>query len=452
MIIKNKAILISGLPPGDSGTGRLLESIKKRFSELFEFIHLGGPYDQDVRNSIAKIINCKILLIHPQSIGFNLFNRIVSKNTCYLYVLDNSFFCGASYNLVKGEHQPCFRCIENRIFEEKYKCENKWNFYDFHKISSQIKFYSQNRNQKKLLIDKFGKHTKVEVIGLNISDIRNNSNELTNNERFDIVYHASNHFAKGYEFAKRLSNSIGEKKIYFPQQGENWQNGLKEKVEKAKIVLNPSLWSAPVEGALLKSINYNGCVAVCSVKDSFVSELPDKIVLKLDPNDIEGCTKLLKQLLKQREKRKLMIKESKKWLSSFIKDSINSIEECFTSDFNSSKIVSLYTKDDYILKQEKFFLSQITINDLIHLKKYIVFALSSLTKHLIDVKLLKPIFIIDSCKDHHGKFYKGIEILSPTSNRLKKYDNILIVSNHKISIYKYIKKNNILRSKEINWL
>ena len=304
MIIENKAILISGLPPGNSGTGRLIESIRERFSDLFEFIHLGGPYDQNIRKSIAKIVNCKILIIHPQSIGFNLFNEIVTKNTCYLYVLDNSFFCGASYNLVKGEHQPCFRCFENKIFEKKYKCENKWKFNDFHKISSNIIFYSQNKNQKKLLIKKFGINTKVEVIGLNVSDIQNDSNELTNNERFDIVYHASNHFAKGYEFAKRLSNLIGEKKIYFPQKGENWQNGLKEKVENAKIVLNPSLWSAPVEGALLKSINYNGCVAVCSVKDSFVSELPDKIVLKLDPNDIEACTKLLKQLLKKKREKK----------------------------------------------------------------------------------------------------------------------------------------------------
>ena len=143
-----------------------------------------------------------------------------------------------------------------------------------------------------------------------------------------------------------------------------------------------------------------------------------------------------------------MIKESKKWLSSFKKDSINLIEECFTSSFNRSTIESTYTKDNYIFEQEKFFFSQITINDLIHLKNYIVFALSSLTKHLIDVKLLKPTVIIDSCKDHHGKSYKGIEILSPNSNRIKKYDNILIVSNHKISIYKYIKNNDILKSKK----
>jgi hypothetical protein len=452
LIIENKAILISGLPPGNSGTGRLIESIRERFSDLFEFIHLGGPFDQNIRKSIANIVNCKILLIHPQSIGFNLFNKIVTRNTCYLYVLDNSFFCGASYNLVKGEHQPCFRCFKDKTFEEKYKCENKWKFYDFHKISKNITFYSQNKNQKKLLIKKFGINTKVDVIGLNVSDIQNNSNELTNKESFDIVYHASNHFAKGHDFAKELSILIGERKIYFPQKGENWQNGLKEKIKNAKIVLNPSLWSAPVEGALLKSINYNGCVAVCSVQDSFIEELPDDIVLKLDPNDIKGSSKLLQQLLIRKEKRQLMIKESKKWLSSFLNDSKHTIEKHFSLSFERSNMNSIYKKDDFILKQENFFFCQITIDNLSNLKNYIVFALSSLTKHLIDIKRINPIFIIDTCKNLHGEFYKGIEILSPTSNRLNEYENILIISNHKVSIYKYIKSKDIFKSKKINWL
>ena len=49
----------------------------------------------------------------------------------------------------------------------------------------------------------------------------------------------------------------------------------------AKIVINPSLWSAPVEGALLKSIKYNGCIAIVPIDFSFKKEIPSDTVIHL---------------------------------------------------------------------------------------------------------------------------------------------------------------------------
>ena len=246
----NKTILISGIPPGRSGTGRFLEYIKKNFSDLFQFIFLGGPHDHEVRKELENLSSHKILLFHPQTIGFKTFKELVLKNKCFLYVLDNSFFCGASYNYIKGENQSCFRCLENRENEIKYNCVNTWNFDDFTEFADKLLYFAQNKNQKKLLLKKFGTNIQVIVLGMNVLD-DSSDKPLPNPESgYDIVFHATKSFAKGYEFARELDNILSDFSIYFPEEGETWETGLKEKVQNAKIVINPSLWSAPVEGAL----------------------------------------------------------------------------------------------------------------------------------------------------------------------------------------------------------
>ena len=41
----------------------------------------------------------------------------------------------------------------------------------------------------------------------------------------------------------------------------NWENGLREAVMSAGLVINPSIWSAPIEAALIKSAASNQNVA-----------------------------------------------------------------------------------------------------------------------------------------------------------------------------------------------
>jgi len=63
-----------------------------------------------------------------------------------------------------------------------------------------------------------------------------------------------------------------------------WNSGLKDAVEASRCVLVPSLWSAPVEGALIKSLALSKMVAVVDIATAFSSELPEGAVLRLPSN------------------------------------------------------------------------------------------------------------------------------------------------------------------------
>ena len=93
-----------------------------------------------------------------------------------------------------------------------------------------------------------------------------------------------------------------------------WETGLEEAVRKAKLVANPSLWSAPIEGAFLKSLAYNGNVAVVDTKFGYSSENAFKnIVLKL-PEDTCSAAVLIENYIDNNVDNEL---KGKKWLSDF---------------------------------------------------------------------------------------------------------------------------------------
>ena len=76
-----------------------------------------------------------------------------------------------------------------------------------------------------------------------------------------------------------------------------WGTGLKEYVRCADLVMNPSLWSAPIEGALVKSASYNKVVATVQSKYGFESEVKEiKNHIRLS-NDIEIAAKQLADYL-----------------------------------------------------------------------------------------------------------------------------------------------------------
>jgi hypothetical protein len=71
-----------------------------------------------------------------------------------------------------------------------------------------------------------------------------------------------------------------------------WDNGLAELVSQVPFVLVPSLWSAPVESALVKSIAKARAVAVVDNSSSFSSEIPDNIVMPLPQDPKTAASKL----------------------------------------------------------------------------------------------------------------------------------------------------------------
>jgi len=198
-------------------------------------------------------------------------------------------------------------------------------------------------NQKKLLKKYFG-DVKCTVIGLKTSDMKTETErvETLSGEGFDFVFHADPHPAKGLIFLLNLSKYLKEYSILIPScikkinkilntnykkedfsniifNQMRWDSGLKEKVKKAKIVLHPTLWATPIEGALIKSLIYNGVVATFDLSFSYPNEISDTVLIKLDNNSIKKSSIILKETIKDKEKLMKYKKNSQKWLQKFFK-------------------------------------------------------------------------------------------------------------------------------------
>ncbi|WP_044208233.1 hypothetical protein [Flammeovirga sp. OC4] len=293
------------------------------------------------------------ILFHPQSLGLTkTVNIINSSSKVYIYVLDNFFFCIKSYNSLYGKE--CLKCIENK----NSHFENKCNFfpvkyrYDEHalmiktikeKINS-ITFLCQNINQETLLKKQFGEQISTDVIGMNNNIIIREKDNNSLPKRYDFCYHNTLAVDKGILFFIELAERYQEYSFFIPYSRKevesitthtcpsniefkacNWNNGLKDAVIHSKIIVCPSLWSAPVEGALLKSINYNGCVAVKKNMYSFSQELSSILIElndKLSDND-----KPLSNIINNKESRKKLVLKSKDWLKNYEKMTYEKFDE-----------------------------------------------------------------------------------------------------------------------------
>jgi hypothetical protein len=379
----DKPIIISGIPEGDSGVGRLIQYLKTNNDNYYNLITLSRPNNNYTRNRlfkitdkiffkilnfinkkrmkyrISKLKNEKLVLIHPQTIGFDLVLKLIKNNEVYLYVMDNSFFCVKSYNHLPGEFQSCIRCLKYGFQEAlEHKCKpspvkvNIRKNFEFlkglKKYKDDVVFWTQNTNQKKLIESYFGKKVNCKVIGLKTYDMchddLNFSFEPFKDIKpfFDFVYHASAKEAKGLLFCLELSSKLPNKTFLIPDSLEKcsdelgkkieerdypnvsfkkmrWDTGLNYYVRKAKVVLNLSLWSAPIEGALIKSLKYNGVVAGLNTNFSFCEELNDDLIFKLDNNSIEKSSKSLQKLSSNEKLRKRFKEKSSEWINDFLK-------------------------------------------------------------------------------------------------------------------------------------
>lgn len=323
-LFSRKKYLISGVGPGSNGVGRLMQSLVPEYLlKGYQIITCRSP--QPLRPLVEKNRHCAVVLellsrnidkllftlrclcifrgeiifLHPQSAGYLLFFFLVRFNNVNLYVMDNSFFCICSYNTHPLSHSECFDCIAKprphrlclpfpvgipkiiNIFYLKY----------LYTISSRFKFLAQNNLQKQLLLLHFGDHIDVKVIGMSAeSNFFPNQVHVPsipgiyNSVSYDVVFHGASNAAKGLFYVLELAKFAPEFSFLIPDNKSNvvriteifppsnvtcidmvWESGLREAVSSARLVINPSMWSAPIEGALIKSAQYNNNVAtVCS--------------------------------------------------------------------------------------------------------------------------------------------------------------------------------------------
>ncbi|WP_155834698.1 hypothetical protein [Leptolyngbya sp. PCC 6406] len=327
-------------------TPPLLKPIKKMFRER----HYPGAFREIIDRSFGKLFfNLKLLLIrkslvlflHPQTFGFSKLFLLAKSNKLYLYVMDNSFFCIRSYNIHPDNGAECLRCLGNpeKVLQgcQPYpvlyaKSKNISALKTLMKLSSKITFLAQNKNQKVLLEKHFDENIDCVVAGLDTGEIlTENTNSVVNLSHsdsnsdlnigcYDIVYHGAAHLAKGIAYVIDLAKNLKELSFFIPESKEacelaigrtiecenitfracRWESGLREAVIQARLVINPSLWSAPIEGALLKSVFYASRVATVTTMHGFEGELAESINLIRLPRETSYAADILRDILKDK--------------------------------------------------------------------------------------------------------------------------------------------------------
>ena len=289
----------------------------------------------------------KICLFHIQSLGCGYINKkLRERRVESIYIVDNFYFCANAYNWRKIDPLSactvCFDSIKVRESSEcmknMYPCENIVEYANLNnKLRNEFsgKIYVQNNNQEAMAI-KYFKKAKVKKVGMisysaireakfgkkQIQDIQELVLLVKRRYNYLVVVHAHKIGAKGlYAVTKiaKKSPSIGfivPYKLEKEECAENlfsyecsWRSGLKELCETADIVLVPSIWSVPIEGALLKSMRY--AKRVVALKEAYEYGEYDfrKIhYIELSRNDI-GIQ--LEKLINKGETNKEMLQELK---------------------------------------------------------------------------------------------------------------------------------------------
>jgi hypothetical protein len=311
----NGKYLICGLAPGDSGTGRffrvlLQDALKQEFAVISPMP--GVELTTVEQTQIATIRNSAIVILHPQYLGLTVTRALLENNNAVsMYVLDNGFFCMKSYNHIDGENQECLRCIASprnvrsdcSPFPIRYpKDENTEFLLSLQKHAPRITFFCQTLGQETLIRKHFGAETKTVVIGMTTRECNVDEEVHIPETVFDIVFHGVAIEAKGARYSLDLAAALPQLRFLFPFSAQEmlnlvgtsvalpencifqpmrWDSGLKEMVTHCQMVLVPSLWSAPVEGALMKSVFYNGRVGVFDTEYGFQREIPEQFLCRL---------------------------------------------------------------------------------------------------------------------------------------------------------------------------
>lgn len=302
----------------------------------------------------------EVILISPPTLGLDFCRKFITrrKKITWIYVVDAGFFCIRSANHMPGEDAACLRCLGGQWaniflhscppFPGKHKGQKMfYNFLIFLKEEAKKKrvgFMVQNNISFQLIKKHFGSEVIVSKVGLwaDFDGIEkcvrmNDKDESTLSvcSKYDVVFHGSFGEAKGALWALRLADkcpqysflfpcvqsSIKALKIKVPKncyfEKLSWNDGLMEYVMSATLILCPSLWSAPIESALIKSIAFGRKTAVVNEPTAYSSEIPDDIVLKL-PRDINTAATTLERYFKMGAE--VPQEKKEKWISQFVSE------------------------------------------------------------------------------------------------------------------------------------
>lgn len=269
-----------------------------------------------------------VILYHFQELGNAWCCRLLArrKEPTWIYALDCSFFCIRSYNHLAGEFSSCLRCCGGDYEAgRRHKCVPRpvrdpaaaefLKLLDREVKAKRVRFLAQCESQASLLRRHYGPEAIVRVAGIWTIDMMTDLDRAVEADRkavdYDVVFHGDSDEAKGFAWALEVARHCQTLRFLFPCRAPEstmvppncvfepmrWETGLREAVRLAPLTLVPSLWSAPVEGALIKSLLASPRVAVARVDGAFSGDLPNEIVAFLSTNPVEAARVLQRRVV-----------------------------------------------------------------------------------------------------------------------------------------------------------
>ncbi|MFZ9747064.1 MAG: hypothetical protein ACO3G4_10580 [Opitutaceae bacterium] len=344
-------VFVSGIGPGSTGTGALMLGLmaeaaagppaefivkektprKRGWARLQKFNPFRVAYYALSRVLFPwRVVRAarsgkELVMLHPQTIGFPLFRQVMdARPHVWMYVLDAFVFCRRSYNCLPGENAPCLRCVGNDgAAADRHGCADWFNSGPFQEHfptwvrSGRLRLMAQCESHARLLRAHFGEGAIVRVVPLSVPDIAAPATPVLRPSRPRplAVFHGSCQPAKGVAHVIALAREMPDWDFLVPSDPKeyrqhfgtmeglpgnlqfrrlSWSEDLADAVATADLVLCPSIWSATVEGAVLKSLAHNGLVMLLPHESSFASELPADARLSLDPADLAGTAARLR--------------------------------------------------------------------------------------------------------------------------------------------------------------
>ena len=360
-----KIVVVAGIPPGKSGTGRMIRQMmtkSKRSPVRLDFIYRARPKKPIralVKNKQWRKLypvaaeyfwgnflfylklafaflsgRGKLLIMHPQTLGFALTRWLIWRwpaGKIYLYVLNSSYFCIRSYNYIPNETGPCLRCQGGAFEQREVMGCQPFPVRDpesasyvrvlFDAVrSGRVKLMAQNERQSRHISGHFGENTQVPVVGLwgeewttpfDAWESRQSEPDFFSKRSGPIIIHSFYVEAKGAVWFIELARHCPDLQFFCPFSKAKairdappnisfklltWENGLKATLEEASVVMVPSLWSAPIEGALVKSLITNPFTMFVDNPTAFQNELPEEIALRLSGDPKIAADQLRKAL------------------------------------------------------------------------------------------------------------------------------------------------------------
>lgn len=367
MIMENPSykVLVSGIGPGFGGVGKYMEFLINRFSlkDAYypkRFNNRAGLITPIIkmwrlflfRLRIRKLQGQDVVVLAHNYLDKKTLEKLISRNRCWFYLMDNNWFCVQSYNLNQKYKDECVRCLEIDSSEaRKSHCRPQPSIRNLSKaleLNSLLKSRAElinivclSKTNMELAQRYFRNASSYSYSYFLTDDLLNVSPSVhKKNLTFDIVFHGSDQEVKGVDYVESLAAILTNSSFFVPTSRKinlpnvvtedlTWENGLDNLVLNAKIVLSPSIWSNTPEAAVLKNILWNGVCAVRKNRYGFNQEMPDDSIIGLT-GSVDFDAQLLNSFLTSPEKREALKTSSRIFFNQYKVDAESQMRDLMT--------------------------------------------------------------------------------------------------------------------------